>query len=160
VVGPRGAQAAAAIPSGPDGSFDLSKDGKRLYVSNEETAEMSEVDLASGKVTRTVKVGEEPEGVTLRPDGKVVFVTSEQTNQVVAVDVKKMTVVGRIATGPRPRAVVLTHEEIRVGPGRERRGGDHVRRDQDEAHRRHQDRARRQDAARAAPDGRRALGRP
>jgi YVTN family beta-propeller protein len=101
----------ATIPSGQDPeSFDLSKDGKRLYVSNEETAEMSEVDLASGKVTRTVKVGEEPEGVTLRPDGKVVFVTSEQTNQVAAVDVKKMTVVGRIATGPRPRAVVLTRD--------------------------------------------------
>ena len=41
------------IPSGQDPeSFDISKDGKRLFVSNEETAEMSEVDLASGRVTR------------------------------------------------------------------------------------------------------------
>ena len=39
------------LPSGQDPeSFDLSRDGKTLYVSNEETAEMSVLDLHSGKV--------------------------------------------------------------------------------------------------------------
>ncbi|HTB60919.1 MAG TPA: beta-propeller fold lactonase family protein, partial [Polyangia bacterium] len=43
------------LESGQDPeSFDLSRDGKTLYVSNEETAEMSVLDLASGKVKRKV----------------------------------------------------------------------------------------------------------
>src|SRR6516165_7508921 len=45
------------IASGQDPeAFDLSRDGKLLFVSNEETAEMSVVDLHAGKVTAKVKV--------------------------------------------------------------------------------------------------------
>ncbi len=63
--------------SGPDPeSFDISPDGKFLYVSNEDAAEMSVLDLASGAITQRVTVGEEPEGVTVRPDGQVVYVSS------------------------------------------------------------------------------------
>ena len=46
-------------------AFDLSPDGRTLYLSNEETAEMSALDLASGTIRGKVKVGEEPEGVTV-----------------------------------------------------------------------------------------------
>src|SRR5205085_92908 len=56
------------LPGGPDPeSFDLSPDGKLLYVSNEDTAALSVVDIEARKVLRTVKVGAEPEGVTVRP---------------------------------------------------------------------------------------------
>src|SRR4051794_8742057 len=52
--------------SGPDPeTFDLSPDGKTLYVSNEDTGEMSVIDVAGGAITSRVKVGEEPEGVTV-----------------------------------------------------------------------------------------------
>jgi YVTN family beta-propeller protein len=99
------------LPSGQDPeAFDLSRDGKTLFVSNEETAEMSALDLHSGKIKGKVAVGQEPEGVTLRPDGKVVYVTSESDNAVFAIDTKKLTVLGRIATGPRPRGAVFTHD--------------------------------------------------
>ena len=91
-------------------SFDLSKDGKTLYVSNEDAAEVSVLDLDSGKVTQKIKVGGEPEGVTLRPDGKMVYVTSEEDNQVVAIDTRKLAVVARIPTGPRPRAIVFARD--------------------------------------------------
>src|SRR5258708_4737944 len=50
----------------------ISADGTRMYVANEDTATLSVVDVASGKIVAAVKVGEEPEGVTIRPDGKVV----------------------------------------------------------------------------------------
>src|SRR5262245_64790714 len=47
------------IPGGQDPeSFDLSLDGKSVFVSNEETAEMSVLDLESGKVTHQVKIGQ------------------------------------------------------------------------------------------------------
>ena len=91
-------------------SFDLSRDGKTLYVSNEESSEMSVLDLETGKVTRKVAVGGEPEGVTLRPDGKAVYVTSEQDNQVVAIDTRKLSVMARIPTGPRPRAIAFSRD--------------------------------------------------
>jgi YVTN family beta-propeller protein len=97
--------------SGPDPeSFDLSRDGKTLYVSNEDAGTMSALDLATGKVTGKVAIGGEPEGVTLRPDGKAIYVTSEQENQVVAIDTKKLSVSARIPTGPRPRAIVFSRD--------------------------------------------------
>ena len=55
-------------PSGQDPeAFDLSPDGRTLYVSNEDAAQMSVVDLTSGSITSRAAVGEEPEGVTVRP---------------------------------------------------------------------------------------------
>jgi YVTN family beta-propeller protein len=97
------------LKSGQDPeSFDVSRDGKVIYVSNEETAETSVVDLRSGKVVSRIKVGGEPEGVTLRPDGKVVYVTSEVDNKVFAIDVAKRKVLNAIEVGARPRSVVFT----------------------------------------------------
>jgi len=90
--------------------FDISNDGKTMFVSNEETAEVTSIDIASGAVTGRLKVGDEPEGVTLRPDGKVVYVTSEGNNQIAAVDVATRKLVATIETGPRPRSVVFTND--------------------------------------------------
>jgi YVTN family beta-propeller protein len=91
-------------------SFDVSDDGKTIYVSNEETAKMTVLDLVSGKITREVDVGHEPEGVTLGPHGKVVYVTSEQDNVVVAVDTKTLKVLAQIPTGPRPRSIAFSKD--------------------------------------------------
>jgi 40-residue YVTN family beta-propeller repeat len=56
------------IKSGSDPeNFDLSKDGKLLYVSNEDAAGVSVVDVAEGRVLSTVRTGEEPEGVRTSP---------------------------------------------------------------------------------------------
>ena len=49
-------------PSGQDPEvFDISPDGKTLYVSNEDAAQMSVLDLESGTIRTRVPVGEEPE---------------------------------------------------------------------------------------------------
>src|SRR4029450_10800720 len=76
-------------------SFDISPDGTKVYVSNEDAAEMSILDLASGTITTRVKVGEEPEAVTLRPDGQVAYVGCEGENEIVAVDTAAGKVAGR-----------------------------------------------------------------
>jgi YVTN family beta-propeller protein len=99
-------------------SFDLSRDGKTLYVSNEESAEMTVLQLGAGtsggkdetRIAHKVAIGAEPEGVTVRPDGKAVYVTSEQENAVFAVDARTFKVLARIPTGPRPRSVVFTRD--------------------------------------------------
>jgi YVTN family beta-propeller protein len=99
------------LPSGQDPeAFDLSPDGKTLYVSNEETAEVTVLDTITGAVKARVRVGEEPEGVTVRPDGAFVYVTCEAENEVAVIDARSLKVVARIATGPRPRSVVFTRD--------------------------------------------------
>jgi YVTN family beta-propeller protein len=97
------------LQSGQDPEhFDVARDGKRIFVSNEETGEASSVDVPTGEVTGHIKVGGEPEGVTLRPDDKVFYVTSEEGNAVAAVDIEQSMVVATIETGARPRSVVFT----------------------------------------------------
>jgi YVTN family beta-propeller protein len=97
------------LPGGNDPeSFDVSLDGKTVYVSNEDNGTASILDVESGTVIGTVPVGEEPEGVTLRPDGKAVYVTSEATGTVAVVDTDSRKVIATIATGERPRSIVFT----------------------------------------------------
>ena len=85
--------------------LDISADGTRMYVANEDTAQVSVVDLQSGNITATIKIGEEPEGVTIRPDGQVVYVTSEGDGAVFAIDTATNKVVKRIPVGHRPRSI-------------------------------------------------------
>ena len=102
-------QLVRTYPSGQDPEvFDISPDGSTLYVSNEETAEMSVLDLKGGTVHTRVHVGEEPEGVAVRPDGQFVYVTCEADNTVVAVDTAALKVVAKMKTAARPRSIVFT----------------------------------------------------
>ena len=48
-------------------NFDLSKDGKQLYTSNEDISSLSIVDLATATVVKTIKMGGQPEGVRNSP---------------------------------------------------------------------------------------------
>jgi YVTN family beta-propeller protein len=89
-------------------SFDVSPDGKTIYVSNEDAAEMSVLDLATAAVRSRVKVGEEPEGVTVRPGGREVYVSCEGSNEIVAIDTASLKVLAHIPTGARPRSIVFT----------------------------------------------------
>jgi YVTN family beta-propeller protein len=67
-------------------SFAISGDGKMLFVSNEDAAEVSVLDLDTGSVKTRIKIGEEPEGVAVSPDGRVIYVACEGSNEVVAID--------------------------------------------------------------------------
>jgi YVTN family beta-propeller protein len=65
------------IDVGKDGprGLSLNKDGTRLYVANKVTSDLSEIDTKTGKVTRRVKIGKNPEFV--RVFGNYVYVTYE-----------------------------------------------------------------------------------
>ena len=98
------------LPGGQDPeTFDLSPNGKTLYISNE-TAELTVLDVTAGRVVKRVAVGAEPEGVTVRPDGKVVYVTCEGDSDVVAIDTARLKVVSKMRTGLRPRSVVFSKD--------------------------------------------------
>jgi YVTN family beta-propeller protein len=85
--------------------LDVSADGRRLYVANEDAAQLTVVDVASGRSVASVKVGAEPEGVAVSPNGRVVYVTSEADDEVFVIDTATNTVLTRIAVGHRPRSI-------------------------------------------------------
>jgi len=85
-------------------TFALSRDGKILYVSNEDTGMLSAVDLVKGVVASTVAVGSEPEGVAVSADEQRVYVTCETSNSVYVVDAPHMKV---LAQRPEVQAVDL-----------------------------------------------------
>ncbi len=82
--------------------FDVSVDGKYLYTTLEEDAQLSIFNLED-KSVETIDVGEEPEGVLTHPGGKLVYVTSEEANLVHVVDITTNEVLANITVGNRPR---------------------------------------------------------
>jgi YVTN family beta-propeller protein len=88
-------------------NFDVSLDGKTIYVSNEDASGVSFIDIAAGTITKTIKTGEEPEGVKLTPDGKLVYSTAEGDGTVSVIDTSAGTLVKTFKVGRRPRNVVF-----------------------------------------------------
>ena len=107
--------AVGRLPGGPDPeSFDLSPDGRFLYISNEDAAALSVVDIPAGRIVRTVKVGAQPEGVTVAPDGRAIYVTSEEDNEVDIIDALTFKLLARPAVAARPRAVAFARDGKRA----------------------------------------------
>jgi PQQ-dependent catabolism-associated beta-propeller protein len=102
VIDPATGKPVRRVPLGAEPeAFDISPDGKTIYVS-------SFVDAASGKVLQSVKVGKEPEGVKLSADGKTLYITSEVASLVHVIDVATAKVVKNVKVGKRPRRMALT----------------------------------------------------
>ena len=103
------------LPGGSDPeTFDISRDGATLFVSNEDAGTASIVDIASGKIRSTVPVGKEPEGVRVQPDGKAVWVTGETDHNVTIVDTETGKVLGQVEVGQRPRSLAFTPDGKRA----------------------------------------------
>jgi YVTN family beta-propeller protein len=88
--------------------FDLSRDGRRLFITNEDAATVSVLDVLSGALEATIPVGREPEGVRVSPDGRWVLVTSEGDSTVSVVDTRSLRVVQTVRVGQRPRDLAYT----------------------------------------------------
>ena len=97
------------LKSGSDPEqFDLSRDGKRLFVSNEDSAQVTVLDTGNGSIVATVPMGHEPEGVRVAPNGKWVIVTSETDNALSLIDAQSLKVLQTIKVGVRPRDLAFT----------------------------------------------------
>jgi YVTN family beta-propeller protein len=103
------------IPGGSDPeNFDVSKNGKILFIANEDTSTMSIVDVDSGKVIKTIKVGGEPEGVRVSPDGSKVFITSEEDGTIAVLDPTEGRIVTTFKVGHRPRSIAFMRDGSRA----------------------------------------------
>lgn len=94
-------------------NFDVSADGKTIFVSNEDASGVSFIDIASGKVTKTIPTGEEPEGVKVAPDGKRVFSTSEGDGTISVIDTDTARLIKTFKVGHRPRNIVFMPDRNR-----------------------------------------------
>ena len=109
IIDPASGKSLRRMPLGKEPeAFDISPDGKTVYVSNEDEGELSFVDAATGKTLKDVKVGKEPEGVKVSADGKIVYVTSEVASMVHVIDTATAKVVKNVKVGKRPRRMVIT----------------------------------------------------
>lgn len=104
-------------------NFDISRDGKTLFISNEDVSGLSFLDLAAGSVVQTVTMGGEPEGVTLAPDGKRVYATAEADATVAVIDVAARKLIKNIPVGRRPRNIVFLPDGSRAYVNAENDGG-------------------------------------
>ena len=98
-----------SVGSDPE-EFDLSRDGTRLFVSNEDVKTASSVNITNGKVDHIVSLSQEPEGVALSPDGTRLWVTCETGGEVFVVDTATFKVIGHVKIGARPRSVAFLQD--------------------------------------------------
>ena len=94
------------VGSDPE-EFEVSADGRQLFVSNEDVKTASSIDIASGKVAHIVPLSQEPEGVSVAPDGKRLYVTCETGGDIFVIDIATFKVVGHVRVGQRPRSVAF-----------------------------------------------------
>jgi YVTN family beta-propeller protein len=88
--------------------FDVSSDGRRLFISNEDAGTLSVFDVEKSAILSKVAVGKEPEGARVGPGGKWVLVTSEVGNAVTILDTSSFKPLWNIAVGKRPRDAAFT----------------------------------------------------
>jgi YVTN family beta-propeller protein len=104
-------------------NFDVSHDGKTLFISNEDASGVSFVDVEQGKVTKTIRTGEEPEGVKVTPDGKLVYSTNEEDGTISVIDPVAGKLVKTFKVGRRPRNIAFVPDSPHAYVNAENDGG-------------------------------------
>ncbi len=88
----------------------LSPDGKTLYISNEWSDTISEIDAATFTVRRTLPAGWGPGGLTTDRAGKTLYVANGIGNDISVFDLKRGVETKRLATERYPHLVVLSKD--------------------------------------------------
>jgi len=94
----------AQIAAGSDPEqFALSRDGKVLFVSNEDDSAVSALDVTARKVLWQVSVDREPEGLSESPDGHWLAAASEDGASLAFISLSDHAVVDKVPIKGRPR---------------------------------------------------------
>lgn len=80
----------------------VAHDGKRLYAVTGRGRSLLDIDIATGRLLRSVEVGQRPWGVALSPSGDVLYTANGSSNDVSVVDAANFTVLTRIPVGDSP----------------------------------------------------------
>jgi YVTN family beta-propeller protein len=102
-----------SVGSDPE-QFAISRDGGRIFVSNEDEATASCWDLESGKNIFRTRVSDEPEGVALHPTRNEVYITCEERGEVFILDATSGKELARFTPGGRPRTIAFSPDGARA----------------------------------------------
>lgn len=84
----------------------VSRDGARVFVSNEGASTLSIVDARERRVIAEVPVGERPNQLALSPDGRHVWVLNNGSASITIVDAESGAVVRTVPSGRGPHIIV------------------------------------------------------
>jgi YVTN family beta-propeller protein len=115
VIDPTTGRALKKLSVGSDPEeFSLSRDGKRVFVANEDTAEASFWEIESGKRLAVAAVAEEPEGMATNPVRDEVLVGCEAGGNIFVLQDKTARELAQIAVGQRPRSIAFSSDGSRA----------------------------------------------
>jgi len=99
---PTGGKTAHMVVSTPD--------GKRAFISNSVSANVSAIDLTTGRIA-LIPTGARPEGSTISRDGKRLYVCNRDGSQVSVIDTEAQKVLRNIRSSGGPVRIALTPDE-------------------------------------------------
>jgi serine/threonine protein kinase, bacterial len=101
-----GSDVRALVEDGRPQSLTLTRDNRTAYVTGYD-GNLIAVDLARGRVTDRIPVGNGPDGVALSPDERTAYVVNIEDDAVSVVDLASKSTVATIDVGDRPISVAL-----------------------------------------------------
>ena len=117
--GPRGPPRAdwhvtnIAVGKGSEG-FDLSPDGKELWVANAQDQTVSVIDVAARKVVQTLPSTRSANRLKFMPDGRYVFVSGLVGNEMLVIDARARKEFKRIPLSGNSEGIVMSPDGTRA----------------------------------------------
>lgn len=85
----------------------VSPDGRRLYVTAQESGQLLIVDAGLGRVTGEIPLGKHPHSVILSPDGKTAYVSIQWANTIAVIDLASEEIISELTPGAGPAGMAL-----------------------------------------------------
>ncbi|MGW4785042.1 YncE family protein, partial [Streptomyces sp. NPDC004230] len=86
----------------------ITPDGRRAYITNTTSNNVSVIDTTTNTVVATIPVGSDPWKLAINPNGRRAYVTTAATNNVQVINTTTNTVVATVPVGAFPDAVAIT----------------------------------------------------
>ncbi len=86
----------------------------RAYIINEGDSSVSVINTATNTITATIRVGNNPEGVSVSPNGRRVYVTNYTDNTVSVINAFTNTVIATIPVGSCPYGIAVSPDGGKV----------------------------------------------
>lgn len=91
----------------------VAPDGSRIFCADHDSAQVSALDVASGKVS-TVAVAPNPHGVAVTSDGRKAYAADHESNVVQVIDPVALTAGRKIGVGRSPHSVAVSPDDTTV----------------------------------------------
>jgi len=94
--------------------IDVSPDGKRAYVANSGSANLSVIDLEQRKVLNYISTGNGSNLARVTPDGKLAIVALRDEDAIAVVDVEKLAVRSKVKICAKPVEMAIVPDSSKV----------------------------------------------